>query len=642
MTTVIIAGDVLMDAASRERLCSLAPDIGWPVAVDDLAELHVAAAAAEPPVVAILHGAQASARVGAAARELAGRMGTGGLIVALPAGHSESIAEAIRAGARGCVLTDSPAAELITAIRAVAVGHLYLPSAFLCELADTLVIMAFRQRTRGTCRELTERELEVLAQLALGQSNSEIASSLFISPTTVHSHVLSILRKLNVRNRTEAVAMVYRGGILHGARGVPVVARLLTDREATQMGQSYDVLVAGGGPAGATVAALLAKRGHRVLLLEREKFPRYHIGESLITGMLDVIAELGLTQRLDSMGFPRKHGITFRWGDDLQPWSVTFAEACPYEYSYHVRRDEFDQLLLTRARELGVEVIENAAVKDFLMEGGRLAGLRYSTDGGQVHQVRARFVIDASGQARVIGRRLTQVTWHDDLRNIAIWTYFSPYTPLPGPEASHILVEATERGWFWAIPVSENRLSTGFVAPAGTFCASGGGCGAFFESQIGDSKLIKDMIASGSRVSDFRTARDWSHASDRFHGPGWLLVGDAATFIDPLFSSGVWLAMSGAWLAARALDSVLREPAAEAEHLGRYERLYRKLATDVLAHVRYFYDPRRKQEDYFQRAQAAMEVATGQSRLAFIALISGISAVAEYSEEDLLHSGAGR
>jgi len=407
---------------------------------------------------------------------------------------------------------------------------------------------------------------------------------------------------------------------------------------------SYDVLVVGGGPAGATVAALLAKRGHQVLLLERETFPRYHIGESLITGMLDIIAELGLTQRLDSMGFPRKHGITFRWGDDQQPWSVTFAEASRYEYSYHVRRDEFDNLLLTRARELGVRVIENAVVKETLTDGGRVAGVRFAMTGddrGRPREVRARFVIDASGQARIIGRRLTPVTWHKDLRNIAIWTYFSPYTPLPGAQASHILVEATERGWFWGIPVSETRLSAGFVTPAATFCGSASDPEAFFTSQLRDSRVIKDLIASGSRVSEFRTTRDWSHASDRFQGPGWLLVGDAATFIDPLFSSGVWLGMSGAWLASRAVDLSLRDPEAEAEQLSRFERLYRQLATDILAYVRYFYDPTRKQEDYLQRAQSAMEIATGQSRLAFIALISGISAVAEYSEEELMQAGTG-
>jgi len=228
MTAVIIVGDNCMDVANRELLRTLAPDLDWLRVVSDLDELYAEAASAVAPVVGILHGEKMSACVGEAVCALADRMGTGGLIVALPAGHQERIAYAMRAGARGCVLTDSPAAELVTAIRAVAVGHLYLPSAFLCELADTLLMLAFRQRTTGTERELTERELEVLGQLALGRSNSEIASRLFISPTTVHSHVLSILRKLNVRNRTEAVAMVYRGGILQQARGAQVVARLLT------------------------------------------------------------------------------------------------------------------------------------------------------------------------------------------------------------------------------------------------------------------------------------------------------------------------------------------------------------------------------------------------------------------------------
>lgn len=410
---------------------------------------------------------------------------------------------------------------------------------------------------------------------------------------------------------------------------------------AAQITGQYDVIVAGGGPGGATVAALLAKRGHQVLLLEREQFPRYHIGESLITGMLDIIEELGLTERLDSIGFPRKHGITLRWGQDIEPWSVAFAETGRYEYSYHVRRDEFDQLLLTRAKELGVQVIEQAVVKEPLFAGERVTGVRYATDSGKLHEVHAKFVIDASGQARVIGRRLTSVTWHEDLRNIAIWTYFSPYRALPEPASSHILVEATEHGWFWGIPVSGTTMSVGFVRPANGTCVQASGLGDYFAARLRESTVARELVKPGRRIGEFRTIRDWSHASDQFHGPGWLLVGDAATFIDPLFSSGVWLAMSGAWLAARAVHRALTCPAEEDSQLAHFDRFYRQLAADMLAYVRYFYDPSRKQEDYFQRAQAAVDVVTGQSRLAFIALISGITALPESADSALLQPAGG-
>lgn len=405
-----------------------------------------------------------------------------------------------------------------------------------------------------------------------------------------------------------------------------------------------DVLVIGGGPAGSTVAALLARRGHDVLLLERERFPRYHIGESLITGMLGVIEELGLTDRLDAMGFPRKHGISLVWGDDPQLWSVTFGEAGAYEYSYHVRRAEFDELLLTRARELGVRVIENACVKDLVMAGDRVAGVRWACTGdekdGETRETRARIVIDASGQSRVLGRRLSPVVWQEDLRNVAIWTYYSPYDRLPPPQETHILVEATEGGWFWGIPVSETTLSVGYVTPASTLDGASRTGARMFEERVRGTQVLKGLIAKGERQRDLRTTRDWSHMSESFQGSGWLVVGDSATFIDPLFSSGVWLGMSGAWLAARAVDAALGDSGAERAAFERYERLYRQLATDMLAYVRYFYDPTRKREDYFQRAQAAMEVVTGQSRVAFIALISGITALPDMDDAELLKAPA--
>lgn len=398
-------------------------------------------------------------------------------------------------------------------------------------------------------------------------------------------------------------------------------------------GGRYDVIVVGGGPAGSTAAALLAGRGRRVLLLERDTFPRYHIGESLITGMMGIIGELGLTERLESAGFQRKYGISLVWGDEPRLWGVSFAEAGGPEYSYHVSRAAFDALLLTRARELGAEVVQDATVRDAITEGGRVTGVRYSRAGhgrGQeLLQARAAMVIDASGQARVLARKLTPVTWQEDLRNMAIWGYFSPYRPLPGPSASHILVEATEGGWFWGIPLAGNTISVGYVTPVASLAASPLSPAELYDTRRHGTLVLKDLLAGAERQGELRTTRDWSHTSARFCGPGWLLAGDSAAFIDPLFSSGVWLGMSGAWLAARAADRALDDPGAETAAFGQFERTYRPLAADILEYVRYFYDPRRRREDYFQRAQAAVNVVTGQSRVAFVALVSGIAAVPE-------------
>src|SRR5215813_8169161 len=189
--------------------------------------------------------------------------------------------------------------------------------------------------------------------------------------------------------------------------------------------RQYDVVVVGGGPAGSTTAALLAKRGREVLVLERERFPRYHIGESLITGVIPVINELGLVDELEAR-FQKKYGVTLVWGSDPEPWRVSFGQAGRYDHSWHVIRSEFDDLLLDNARRLGVRVEEEAHVTEVLTgEDGEVQGVMYKY-GGEKHRATARFVVDASGQSRAVCRKLTNVSWQDELRNVAVWSYFGP------------------------------------------------------------------------------------------------------------------------------------------------------------------------------------------------------------------------
>ncbi len=224
-TAVIVASDVRADPANLELLTRVAPDIRCLLVTDDPAELCEQAALVAAPLVGILHGDKMLSQVAATGQALARRKHPGGLIVAAAPGHPERVAQALWQGARGCVLTDSPVEELITAIRAVTAGHLFLPSAFLADLSETLLMLTFRQDALGWGIELTERELQVLRLLSLGMPNAEIGDRLFISEATVHTHVLSILRKLKARNRTEAVAMVYRRGFLHDSGAVAAAGR---------------------------------------------------------------------------------------------------------------------------------------------------------------------------------------------------------------------------------------------------------------------------------------------------------------------------------------------------------------------------------------------------------------------------------
>lgn len=220
---VVTPGDFRVAEASLARLRHAAPDIRSVTTVASATAMYALAAGTADPVVALVDGDRPAAALGGIARKLAAANPRGGLVVVAPARATEVIGDALLQGARGWVFTESPAEELITSVRAVAAGHLFLPSAMLRELADIVLMLACQQQATAAGSELTGRELDVLRLLALGTTNSEIAGQLFISEATVHSHVLNILRKMNARNRTEAVAMLYRGGLKQTVRPAAVV-----------------------------------------------------------------------------------------------------------------------------------------------------------------------------------------------------------------------------------------------------------------------------------------------------------------------------------------------------------------------------------------------------------------------------------
>ncbi|MFG2910098.1 NAD(P)/FAD-dependent oxidoreductase [Kitasatospora sp. NPDC048286] len=389
----------------------------------------------------------------------------------------------------------------------------------------------------------------------------------------------------------------------------------------------FDVIVIGGGPAGATTAGLLAQRGHRVLVLDRERFPRYHVGESLIPAFMRPMQELGLTERMDARGFERKYGGSLVWGNNQIPWNFSFIKGGAYAYAYHTRRADLDCLILDRARELGAYVLEEATVKEAIMVGERVTGVRYSLRGlDGVHEARAKLVVDASGQARVLARKLADVEWHEDLRNVAVWTYFDNCERLPGDEYTNILIEGVDEGWFWAIPIDKNNISVGYVTRSATASESGEALNELFHRELGNTTKLKKMLAGASQCAGFRTARDWSYHSKKFHGDGWVLVGDSAAFVDPLFSTGVALATLAGSTLTRIIDQVIQHPEIESQALKRYATAYSDFFDEIRTFVERFYDRTKYKEFYFSLAQEMIDPERKNEPSAdFVTLISGLS-----------------
>jgi flavin-dependent dehydrogenase len=390
----------------------------------------------------------------------------------------------------------------------------------------------------------------------------------------------------------------------------------------------FDIIVIGGGPAGATTAGLLAKSGRRVMVLDRERHPRYHIGESLIPAVMRPMAELGLTELMDNRGFERKYGGSLVWGNNKIPWNFSFIKGGPYQYAYHTRRADFDALVLNRARQLGAHVMEEVIVKDAVQdENGRVVGVRYQLRGSEeVREARASLVVDASGQARVLSRKFSEVTWHEELRNVAVWTYFDNCERLPGDEWTNILIEGLEEGWFWAIPIEKDNMSVGYVTRTERAGASDQSLQELFDSERERTTKLKGLLRNARQASAFRTARDWSYTAHRFYGDGWVLVGDSAAFVDPLFSTGVALATLAGSTLAKIIDKILDHPAIEQEALGRYAENYRAFFDEIRTFVEKFYDQTKHKEFYYGLAQELVDPEKkNEPSKDFVTLISGLS-----------------
>ncbi len=335
----------------------------------------------------------------------------------------------------------------------------------------------------------------------------------------------------------------------------------------------YDAIVIGAGPAGSSAAAVLAQKGRRVVLLEKEKFPRYHIGESLIPYTYFPLERIGMIERMKGSHFVKKYSVQFVSTNGTASQPFYFFQHLEHEaaQTWQVVRGEFDTLLLDNAREKGAEVIEETAVKEFLTEGETVVGVRAVRRDGTHFEWRAPITIDATGRDALT---VTQRGWRvrdPKLNKIAIWTYYAGALRDEGLDAGATTVAyLPEKGWFWYIPLPGDVVSVGVVAERDYLYRGVRDPEAIFQREVAENPWVERHVAAGRQTGEYRVTGDYSYRSRYCAADGLVLVGDAFAFLDPVFSSGVFLALRSGEMAADAVDAALTAGDTSAARFAEY------------------------------------------------------------------------
>ena len=337
-----------------------------------------------------------------------------------------------------------------------------------------------------------------------------------------------------------------------------------------------DVLVVGGGPSGSTASALLCRRGYRVIQLEKDRHPRFHIGESLLPCNLPIMEELGVLEKVRALGV-LKLGADFPSGEgNYQTFHFRRALGDSPPHAFQVKREEFDQMLFEHARESGVDAREGVKVDRVTVDGVG-AVLAHAQDAeGKSFELRARYFVDASGRDTLLGNALKLKRKNDKHQSAAIFAHFRGVERRPGDDAGNISIYNFEHGWCWFIPLRDGVMSVGCVCWPEYLKQRRGRNEAFLLDTL---KMMPDAwgrMAGAEMTSEVRVTGNYSYTCARMAGPGWVMVGDAYAFVDPVFSSGVYLAMHSGKQAAALVDAVLCEPASEAALQAAFTRRIRR------------------------------------------------------------------
>jgi flavin-dependent dehydrogenase len=371
----------------------------------------------------------------------------------------------------------------------------------------------------------------------------------------------------------------------------------------------YDVAIIGGGPAGSTAATLLAKAGRRVIVFEREKFPRFHIGESLLPFSIQTFDRLGVREKLDQTFLPKfggeimaacgTRGVKFYFKDGFRSQR---------DRAYQVTRSDFDKLLLDHSRENGAEVREETEVKgvDFNTD---LVKIEIENSSGSMSKIEARYVLDCSGRQTTLGSFFHLKKTYDHLQKFSVFAHYENIDRLPGRDATLIrMVRGLDR-WFWMIPLTDTRTSIGVVMDTATFRATKLAPQVALEKFIAEQPLMSERMKNAIRVSPVYSTGDFSYRNTRLSGERWLLAGDAAGFIDPVFSSGVFLAIMSGEKAADTLDEVLHNESERRRLFAKYSRTVNRIMDIYLTFVNAWYQRGKEFLEVFLNPTETMQIA---------------------------------
>lgn len=361
----------------------------------------------------------------------------------------------------------------------------------------------------------------------------------------------------------------------------------------------WDVVIVGGGPAGATAGTLLKKYAPslRVLILEKERFPRDHIGESQLPSISPILWEMGAWDKVEAAGFPIKIGASYTWGRDAEQWDFDFFpvehwkdEPRPAKFegqrrytAFQVDRALYDQILLDHAAEMGAEVRQGTLVREVLVEGDRVGGIVLESG----ERVEGRYYIDATGNVGLVRRALNiNVDVTEELKNVALWDYWrnAEWAEKIGVGATRVQVRSLPYGWIWFIPLGPTRTSVGLIVPAEYYRDVGKEPEALYLEGLNSQAQIASLIRNAEREMKFQATKDWSQLADRIVGENWFLTGEAAGFADPILAAGMSLAHSSARDAAYTILELDR-----GEQDGRWlrERFDERNRTNIGQHIRF-------------------------------------------------------